>query len=347
VRAADNSDNFPLTWADDGNLYTAYGDGLGFEPRPPEKLSLGFAKITGPATNFTGINILSPDQQTGDGAMGKKASGMLMVEGVLYMWVRNANNSGEQCQLAWSTDHALTWTWSNWTFAEFGYCTFINFGQNYSGARDDYVYMVTHDHPSAYQPADHFILTRVPKNQITDRNAYEFFQQLAGSGDPVWTSDIAQRGAVFTHEGAARRSGISYNAALGRYLWWQGIPHGGDERTSGGFGVYDAPEPWGPWTTVYFVDLWDVGPGETASFPTKWMSADGKTFYLVFSGNDSFSVRQATVTANGSGPCNGSVTGANTLISPGQRSTFHKRISPSGSDMFNFLPLLLKDWCLN
>jgi hypothetical protein len=66
-------------------------------------------------------------------------------------------------------------------------------------------------------------------------------------------------------------------------------------RFQGGFGVYDAPEPWGPWTTVFFTHNWDVGPGETSSFPTKWMSADGQTLHLVFSGDDHFSVRRATV----------------------------------------------------
>ena len=68
---------------------------------------------------------------------------------------------------------------------------------------------------------------------------------------------------------------------------------------AGGFGVYDAPEPWGPWTTAYFTNTWDDGPGETASFPTKWMSADGKTVHLVFSGDDHFSVRKATLTTAG------------------------------------------------
>ena len=49
----------------------------------------------------------------------------------------------------------------------------------------------------------------------------------------------------------------------------------------------------GPWTTVYFTEKWDVGPGETASLPTKWMSADGRTVQLVFSGDDYFAVREA------------------------------------------------------
>ncbi|HWI59549.1 MAG TPA: hypothetical protein VNZ22_20140, partial [Bacillota bacterium] len=105
-------------------------------------------------------------------------------------------------------------------------------------------------------------------------------------------------GAVFTHPGRCYRSGITYNAALKRYLWVQILPqsrHPQGPRFQGGFGVYDAPEPWGPWTTVFFTEDWDVGPGETGSFPTKWMSADGRTLTYVFSGDDSFSVRQATL----------------------------------------------------
>ncbi len=47
VRQARGSDTWPITWADDGNLYTTYGDGQGFEPKLGEKLSLGFAKIIG------------------------------------------------------------------------------------------------------------------------------------------------------------------------------------------------------------------------------------------------------------------------------------------------------------
>jgi CubicO group peptidase (beta-lactamase class C family) len=304
-RDALGSDNWPLTWGDDGQLYTAYGDGNGFDPKVPDKLSLGFARVEGTPESFTGVNIRSDGEQVGDGASGKKASGILMVDGTLYMWVRNVISNGQGCQLASSTDYAETWTWSNWTFAEFGYCTFINFGQNYAGARDNYVYTVTHDHPSAYQAADRFILMRVPKGQITDRDAYEFLKEFNPYEDPVWSAEVNQRGTVFTNPGKARRSGISYNAALGRYLWWQGFPNKGDEKDSGGFGIFDAPEPWGPWTTVYYTDLWDVGPGETASFPTKWMSGDGKTLYLVFSGDDSFSIRKATLNTGSTPKPNG------------------------------------------
>jgi len=51
---------------------------------------------------------------------------------------------------------------------------------------------------------------------------------------------------------------------------------------------------------MFYTDAWDVGPGETSSFPTKWMSADGKTLYLVFSGDDYFAVRKASLVLSNS-----------------------------------------------
>lgn len=295
-KGKDGSDNWPMTWADDSNLYTAYGDGYGFDPIVPSKLGLGFGRVIGGPTDFKGENIRSDAENTGMGRSGKKASGLLMVDGVLYMWARNADDDGNHCHLAWSTDYARTWTWSDWKLEELGYMTFINFGRNYTGVPDkhkNYVYMVSHDNPCAYDVADTFVLARVPKDEIANRGAYEFLKGLDPGDNPIWTKDIDQRGSVFTNPGLCRRSGISYNAGLKRYLWWHQTYHeDADTRFSGGFAVYDAPEPWGPWTTVYETEKWDVGPGETACFPTKWMSEDGKICYLVFSGNDNFSVRK-------------------------------------------------------
>lgn len=289
IRLAEGSDNWPLTWADDGALYGAYGDGWGFEPRVPEKLSLGLVRVEGSPPEIRGENVRSATgEQIGDGAAGKKASGMLMVDGVLYMWVRNADNA----QLAWSGDHGRTWTWADWRFTtSFGAPTFLNFGRNYDGARDEFVYVYSHDAETAYDAADRMVLARVPKDRITDRAAYEFFAARDEEGNPLWTPDVGERGAVFEYPGHCYRSGITYNAGLNRYLWVQPIA-GDNLRFEGGFGIYDAPEPWGPWTTVFYTEDWDVGPGETMSIPTKWMRADGTAAYLVSSSDDYFSVRE-------------------------------------------------------
>lgn len=291
VRLAKGSDNWPATWGDDGKLYTAYGDGWGFKPQVEKKLSLGLSAVSGSPPKLRGVNIRSKSaEQVGQGRQGKKASGMLMVGGVLYMWVRNAGNS----QIAWSTDLGKTWKWADWMFTtSFGAPAFLQFGKNYSGARDDYVYIYSHDSDSAYKPADRMVLARVKKGRLCDRKAYEFFVKIE-TGLVEWSRDINQRGAVFRHKGNCYRSGVSWNLGLKRYLWCQTIPKG-DARFAGGFGIYAAKKPWGPWKTVYFTRKWDTGPGETSSFPTKWISSDGKTAHLLFSGNDCFSVRKATL----------------------------------------------------
>eukprot|EP00913_Durusdinium_trenchii_P023463 g22041.t1 len=299
IRLARGSDNWPATWASDDRLYTAYGDGRGFRPYVERKLSLGLGRVSGSPPKIAGENMRSKTaEKIGDGKRGMKASGMLSIEGRLYMWARNAQNS----QLAWSTDRGKTWTWADWKFTKsFGAPTFLNFGRDYAGARDDYVYIYSHDSNSAYQPADRMVLARVPKSKLRQRAAYEFFQKSGTNGQPVWARNIKQRGGVFHHAGVCYRSGITYNAGLKRYLWCQTHPKG-DARFAGGFAIYDAPEPWGPWTTVFSTRKWDIGPGETSSFPTKWMSRDGRTLHLLFSGNDCFSVRKAELTI--AGPAN-------------------------------------------
>jgi hypothetical protein len=297
IRQAKGSDNWPLTWADDGHLYTTWGDGNGFSNVP--RRSMGYAKIKAYPPHHVGIDIRSKQETFGNGKSGKKGWGLLCVEGVLYLWMGHADQRGGQAQLAWSRDHAKTWACANWKFAEFGLVGFVNFGRNYEGARDGYVYAYSHDSPKADTPADRFILMRVPKDRIVRRDAYEFIEGFTSDGQPTWTHDISRRAAVFERRDSCLRSAMTYHPVLKRYLWWQqvaqppGAPDRGDTRFSGGFGIYDAPEPWGPWTTVFFTQRWDVGPGEHADFPSKWMSESGTTAYLAFSGDDHFSVRMA------------------------------------------------------
>jgi CubicO group peptidase (beta-lactamase class C family) len=290
VKAAKGSDNWPTTWGDDDAVYTAYGDGWGFDPRAPQKLSLGLAKLSGTPPAVVGENIRSPTaEQLGDGKRGKKASGMLMVDGVLYMLVRNAGNA----QLAWSADRGKTWTWADWTFApSFGCPTFLNFGKNYAGSRDSFVYVVSPDTDGAYDQTDRMMLARVPKEKLRDRASYEFFRALGSDGRPLWSQDAAERGAVLTDPGRCYRSMLTYDAGLKRYLWCVTRPTMSKPVTYG-LVVYDAPEPWGPWTAAYSAEAWDVDAGESAGFPTKWIGSDGKTLHVVFAGGDAFNLRRA------------------------------------------------------
>lgn len=286
VRKAEGSDNWPTTWGRDDALYTAYGDGWGFEPKVEKKLSLGFVRVTGEPLDPRGENLRTETgERVGQGDKGLKASGLLMVDGVLYLWVRNAANS----QLAWSEDRGKTWEWADWRLTHgFGAPAFLQFGPDYADARDDFVYAYSPDADSAYDSADGLALMRAPKQRLREKAAWEVFSKGG------WSGDFSDREPVLHNPGRIYRTQVSYNAGLGRYLACVILPEE-DTRFEGGFSVFDAPEPWGPWTTVEYIDRWDVGPGETCSFPTKWMSQDGRTVHMLFSGDDYFSVRRAVL----------------------------------------------------
>ena len=76
IRKAKGGDNWPVTWASDGSLYSTYGDGWGFKPKVAEKLSLGLVRIDGPPNDFTGTNLRSKSiEQYGQGRKGEKSLG--------------------------------------------------------------------------------------------------------------------------------------------------------------------------------------------------------------------------------------------------------------------------------
>jgi len=295
-RAADGSDNWPLTWGSDGNLYTAYGDGWGFSPALPIKVSLGIARVRGGPSNMVGSNIRSSSgEQFGNDVSGKKASGMLMVDDVLYMWVRNANGNGKHCQLAWSYDLGISWEWSSWIHTGIGYCAFLNYGKNYAGAPDDYVYTYSPDTTSAYVPSDSVVLARVHKSLIKQLDAYEYYVGLDDNGESIWSDSFDDRRSIFDFPGGCNRLDVVYNPGLGRYLLtmrsravqrnqYSGIDH---------WSLYESSYAWGPWRTIFYTEEWDIDPGEAVRIPSKWISPDGTAFTLVFTGNDSFAVREA------------------------------------------------------
>ena len=104
--------------------------------------------------------------------------------------------------LAWSTDHAVTWTWGFTFDTSFGCPAFLNFGRNYAGARDDYVYIYSQDGPGAYDPYDDIVMARVPKSKIRERTSYEFFAGPGSDARTIWDADMAKRAPVFHFPGS-------------------------------------------------------------------------------------------------------------------------------------------------
>jgi hypothetical protein len=304
-----NGDNWPIAWIHDDSQLTAFCDGKGFSEKDPD-LSLGLAWVYGDPPGFHAKNIRSDtDTPVGWGAKGIKASDMIAVDDVLYMFVRNYRPSDlddfTNSRLACSTNSGVNWTWANWHFSEtFGCPAFVQFGKNYQGARDEYVYVASQANDSAYGYSPDIVLARVDKEAIMERGQYTFFGGMIEDGHPIWVRDIAKRKPIFTDPKGTQRIAITYNAGLGRYILTSSHLTGKRATHTAALGVFEAPQPWGPWSTVYYNDHWSVKDGKDCRtyhhrFPPKWMSPDGKTMWLLYSGLDcdlySFCVKKAVL----------------------------------------------------
>ncbi|HEX4794197.1 MAG TPA: DUF4185 domain-containing protein [Humisphaera sp.] len=310
--AAPGSDLWPVTWANDGSIFTAFGDGGGFGGTDRDgRVAAGFARIDGPPEKFTGINVNGGKDAAHPASFPKKGKvgGILAVGDRIYGWLNTQNNRWPEVDqaLIWSDDGGATWKQSDWVFSKgngnLKPSTFLNFGKGYTGVPpplEGYVYF----YGQRQGVLNEFYMGRAPREKVTDRASYEFVSSIE-KGAPRWTSDVGKARPIFAdtrpnHDTAT----VVYVAALKRYLL--STFHDGPGELS----IFDSANPWGPWTTVAYEEHWGQmshdGEGLTCSFPTKWMSDDGLTMWCVFAvyggsakeginGHDRFNLVKATL----------------------------------------------------
>lgn len=294
---AKGSDLWPVTWASDDNLYLSWGDGVGFdaanfeEQWGKDRASLGFSRIEGYPPKFKVTNVWGGKNPENPAQFEGKSIGILSVDEILYAWINLQNNKFPDIDitLAWSKNLSATWQKVPWVFqagdGNFKPSTFLNFGRDYAGARDDFVYF----YGNKQGDSSGSCMGRVHKDRLKNRGSYEFLNGIDREGNPKWTSDVSKVTSV-----APNASQVIYNSGLNRYIL---TSHRGSVET---LGIFDAPEPWGPWTAVAVYNNWGEfkGIGLNYSFPTKWVSPDGRTMWMIFSSNgklDSFNLIKATL----------------------------------------------------
>ena len=195
-----SGDNWPITWVDDDLCITAWGDGPGFDgPTSRDAgLSLGFARISGNPPQVRGEDFAtSVDTPEGGGSSGIKASGLLMVDGVLYMFARNykppGSNDFTNAILASSRDRGKSWQWADWHFADtFGCPEFVQFGPSYAGARDDYVYIASQSNDSAYGYSPDIVLASLhdPAGQSPERLLARYIDAMRHPLVSIWAMPL-------------------------------------------------------------------------------------------------------------------------------------------------------------
>lgn len=317
-----DGDMWPLTWAADGNLYGAAGDNLGSP--------MNFWKVSGYPYFFTSVygdtqfirvelvdNLpLHPEVYCKAPEVhptcGLKPSGIISVAGTLY-WSVSTTTYGEEKYnyrqrningwIITSDDFGKTWNEKATPLDFFGgrlACpVFLQFGKDYEGARDEYVYTYF---PSSvigvsfWENGDYMLLGRVLKDCILDRDMWEFVSGINPAGDPIWSKDASKAVPVFEYPEMTGQNHVVYNKGIGRYImgnycfvdeFGNPRPLHADEIARGPsqLTLFEAPEPWGPWSIFYQEDNWGTYGDYQPNFPTKWMSEDGKTIYMVCSGS--------------------------------------------------------------
>ena len=158
-------------------------------------------------------------------------------------------------------------------------------------------------------------LARVHRDNIVrGKSDYEFYRGLDDTGNPLWGNISAKQPVFEDANGTGWCMSAHYNAGLRQYILC--TEHG--TSSTGQMGIFAASKPWGPWTTVAYYTaaepFGDSRPGSSLAwrdnvfflaFATKWLSKDGRSFTLNFTGagrgadNDSFNTVCGTFTIRG------------------------------------------------
>jgi hypothetical protein len=295
----EKGDTFPVTWRADDTLLSAAGDPVSNVSRS----GLDVRRFEGEPPTF-GMSVLNEMSDfVGWGGDGPKPTGMFAVDGTAYLAAQNVpgRHSDDDAVINWghgydahifsSTDGGLTWSprldevaTAMFPGRAFGSPAFVNFGKENEHAVDEYAYALSGE---GWDNGSRAVLGRVPLSSIQDRSTWEF---VAGFDDgvPRWSSDIEQAEPVLRHPGYLGTVDIVYLHGLKRYLllsWRNKVmaqPGPGSELI-----VYEAPEPWGPFSLVHHEDPWesaDLNP-YNPRVPLKWYDHDLNEGWLVFSGN--------------------------------------------------------------
>ena len=305
-------DTFPITWADDNELYASSGDPLWGESRD----GLDAEKFSGNAEDYTIHKTCHMNAYTGWGGDGPKPTGMVCVDGVLYLAFQNLlrqkkpahgllSQHGSDAHIVYSTNKGFIWTphlpnISEPMFAgcKFGGPAFVQHGKNNADARDDFVYAVSSDQ---WDNGSNLRLGRVPKDRIVQRGAWEWVCAWDAQGNPAWHGDLDLAIPVLSLHRWLGCPEMVYLPKFERYLLLTWRLHSDFSPTQGtDLLVFEAPNPWGPFSLVHFEEFWE---GQAFNpycprVPTKWLSDDNLSGHILFSGSWNWETQATVYRAN-------------------------------------------------
>lgn len=179
-------------------------------------------------------------------------------------------------------------------FAALAFLTFGPGNKQTPAELQPYVYAISND--NNWESGDHIFLTRVHRDSILERKAWQFFEGIAQQ--PSWTKQESEAKPIFSDNGHAGHPTITFNKALRRYILCVAsdvIPHKEnatpEERKQWDWAsemqLYESINPWGPWSIFHNDPQWG-GKDHTCylpQIPSAWLSSDGLSGVMMYAGD--------------------------------------------------------------
>lgn len=263
---ASDGDLWLSTWADDNNMYSGWGDGPGplYDAGPHSGVDCGIVKLTGDLPDVKPQTQYREDENP-PLPINDKPSSLIYLDSCLYGQFHSPLGDARIGYLSESKDYGIHWNrigyfeenekqpddaspWLRKNNSPFRCMFFINMGQNYNLNTDGFVYALgigTEWHWMGLR----VFLTRVKKENIASYDKYEYFGGYLKGDQPKWSSNQSRAkpvdGLITFGQGSA-----IYHPGTKRYLFMTD------------FDVFDAPNPWGPWTYAGSWTTWKTRPGK-------------------------------------------------------------------------------------
>jgi hypothetical protein len=187
---------------------------------------------------------------------------------------------------------------------------FVDFGKNMEYSPDGKAYMVAHgadiNDPkprfwnASWITGDNIYLLRVtpsPEN-MNDASKWEFYAGKDATGKALWTNDFSQIKPLLEWNNNMGCVTVTYNAALKRYLMC--VTDGGNTCAKMHTYIMESDSLTGEWKLISYMKNF----GEQAYFvniPSKYISKDGETMWLWYSGNFAVGWNGAEINTNPQG----------------------------------------------
>jgi hypothetical protein len=319
------ADTWYPSWAADDNLYSNWTDGVvkglhvgSYDWKPGKLAATGYATVRGSDPMNLDISDVGSYPSDPEPYEGRYPSANLYYRGVWYYgtYCLHATASkhlnwdvlGPFAGFRYSTDHGKTWHQTSHSCGQplflepkrfaakvkMGAPHIVDFGKEMQYSPDGKAYLVAHGasdpdpNPRAadlsWITGDEIYLARVAPSPATidDASKYEFFAGLDANGKPVWTHDFAAIKPLLKWDNNMGSVTITYDAPLKKFL--MAVTDGGDTVSKFNTYILESPAITGPWKLVTYMKDFGV-QAYFVNFPSKFISADGRTAWLSYSAN--------------------------------------------------------------